>query len=308
MNNTAELPSIAGETSLLSKAPWLLYLEQELVPESLNDFTGVEAKILSLIRDMLLSIAASNVESIVDNAVQQIQKCYITNYLKEESPDRQQTDHGAEGLLHSVCTFVFDLASQLPYVDAKHEALALLLVGLKANAPMEFNNQNPQLIYMNGPLLMVSGEAWNNSHVGDYAGNDRDLKNNCSKSVNVSAFIARLLNEGMLGADGLHWAGRDLMVGLETAEFDSKDQTQVCQATIAVLYILLAGRLIAQEVRQPTVELTHPLTRGRWTIWASRLEDISRAAPDDAEWCLGLEAKKAHKGMVTLYSEIIHEY
>lgn len=141
MNNTAELTSVAGETSLPSKAPWLLYLEQELLPASLNDFTGVEAEILSVIRDMLLSITAANVESAAVNAVQQIQKCYTANYLKEESPDRQQDDHGAEGLLHSVCTFAFDLASQLPYADAKHEALALLLVRLKANAPSVFNNQ-----------------------------------------------------------------------------------------------------------------------------------------------------------------------
>lgn len=174
---------------------------------------------------------------------------------------------------------------------------------------------------------MAAGEAWNHSHgkvppqierrvpesklyytiVDNYAGKDKNLKKKCSESVNISAFIARLLNEGMLGADGLHWAGRDLMDGLETAEFDSKDQIQVCRATIAILYILLAGHLIAQEVRQPTLGLTHPLTPSRWTIWASRLEDIARAAPDDTERCLGLEAKKAHERMVTLYSEIIHE-
>lgn len=162
-----------GSTS--DPVPWLAYIDEELItPDTLD----VEKNILEAIRALLQ--APEHALASVQSAIRQVQEVYKSEYDLEECRWRELPDGGSSALLHSISTYVFELATQAPVASFRNARLAEFLIRLKAEAQrtedievstalLPFATQNdghqrPRLRWDDAPLLMVAGECWNRYH------------------------------------------------------------------------------------------------------------------------------------------------
>lgn len=134
----------------------------------------------------------------------------------------------------------------------------------------------------------------------------KTLQEDCDMWINLSAFLARLLDAAMLGEDGLHWANVDVSEALQGTVGDSPvyEILQRSRTIIAMQYVLLSGKRLVQEARTPTRRWTHPLNAKIWKAWAEKLKDIAVAAASGVPWDLKTQAGKAHERMVELWPEL----
>ncbi|KAF7559343.1 hypothetical protein G7046_g4818 [Stylonectria norvegica] len=302
ISTTEQQPQEPRQEVPIHLAPYLTYLDEEIAPEVEPE----EGDFLAFIRGLL--VASDDDEAAVGNTVEAIRKYYSSNYLIDENAWSRQKDHGVGGIIHCISTFTFELASQVPLSDIRHQRLADLLTQLKKSAPRDFDETNPQLLFDIEPLLLVASESWNHYRVTSVVRTEAKFQK-CSGWINISAFLARLLSADVTSTDGIHWATSSIEEGLETPEDDSyvDELIRRCRAAVATQYIMISGAQIAQEIKSPSREWDHPLTAKKWKIWADKLDHIARTTTCEAEWDLKNQADKAHAKIVELCSELFEE-
>jgi hypothetical protein len=122
-----------GESGVLPTKPkWQVLLEEQLEP----DASDIEMALLVIMRTLLA--APDDDTSVTDRSIQHIRKYYTDKCQEEECTWMQSPDHGVEALFHGISYFAFELASEIPFTDPRHERLAYLLVGLRDTASSAF--------------------------------------------------------------------------------------------------------------------------------------------------------------------------
>lgn len=131
-----------------------------------------------------------------------------------------------------------------------------------------------------------------------------DFESQCNMWLSAAGFMASLLDLGVLGVPEIWDTFKDFDDGLKRTGPDRDDPNHVlfwqCQASVAAQYILLAGRVIAQEVQHPTEGFKDHPTAETWRQWATALDKIAETVSEEAHWDLFHKAKLAHDKMVQL--------
>lgn len=110
----------------------------------------------------------------------------------------------------------------------------------------------------------------------------------------------------------LKYALFDLWKAFDKGSRDNRNQLLHLRAleTITAFWIVFGGSILAQVTRENdsgTSKKQFPdiFNRQNWRRWASRLAEVARDAPDDAEIDSKKLASMGHKRMVELYPEVL---
>ena len=134
--------------------------------------------------------------------------------------------------------------------------------------------------------------------------NSQELEMTCAEWINFSAFLARCIqsNPNDQYEGGCKYPSFDIPKGLE--EDHPVGVIRNCLATVAVLYILLAGSKIHHEFVEKPHEDSSEKKWGldKWQLWAKKLKELADSKDMGPE--LGYAAREAYGKMVSLHSEL----
>ncbi|KAJ4320910.1 hypothetical protein N0V84_005614 [Fusarium piperis] len=262
-----------------------------------------------IIRDLLLT--PDNDKTAVPRAIKRFNEHYIAGFAGEDFGRRQPPEYAAGDILNEISIAVFETVGKVAFTDIKHDRLANFLIGLKRDAAVEFNKDDPQFVYFGWGLEAAAAEDWNSSHVqGVTRDNEFRTANQASHSwVNKAALLAKLFRAGLLDADGTRWISGDFESAFEirTSGDLVTNIGRRAQVVAQANYILIAGDTYIREVKQPSKKYRVEVTPARWKLWASQLQEIADAASTNVEWDLKSRAQNAYNKMVELYPEAFGE-
>lgn len=117
--------------------------------------------------------------------------------------------------------------------------------------------------------------------------------------MNFSGFLARCIQAGLNNnyPDGLRYPSIDIREGL--AQDLPSGPRRDCKVMVAAQYILLAGRMIAEDCLKKPVK---GFGLDEWRHWAERLEAISRQE-EGVNPGLASATTEAHQFMLSLLAE-----
>src|SRR5690349_17957018 len=116
----------------------------------------------------------------------------------------------------------------------------------------------------------------------------------------MTALFSKLFGAGLFDRE-LKYALCDLEDGLDKSVKGDRERQlrQRAHEAMAALWCSFGGSILAQVTRDnasesSTKQFPDVFNEQRWNGWVSRLADIARDAPDDAEFDLKQLASKAH--------------
>lgn len=121
----------------------------------------------------------------------------------------------------------------------------------------------------------------------------------CDHWVNLSAFLARCVEAGLLVEDKYRWEYpcEAIVEGLEKEnERKSLELMRACKIMVAANYILLSGRSLAIDCFNDSDK-----GRAQWRRWAEKLREISKRS--DEKTPLIIATKAAWQHMISLHPE-----
>ncbi|KAL8722778.1 MAG: hypothetical protein Q9225_000789 [Loekoesia sp. 1 TL-2023] len=252
----------------------------------------------TMLKDSLLSdgdLAAAN-------TVHQIDSFYQQEYLTSDPLLKFKDDQGMERFLNGFFEAVFTLASLLPYADPNQGKLVNLLLELRKLPPRQLRIWNEDcLVWVREPIFgLVMEDNWNGNHPSDAkesSGGDgeRSFQEICDEWLNFSCFLARCIEAGLNNGyvDRCKYPSIDIPEGLEPDL--PRGPKRDCKIMVAIQYILLAGRVVAEDCFKKPVDGFGPK---QWERWAKRLGEI--ASQEDGNLRLASAAKDARKYMASL--------
>ncbi|KEY72421.1 hypothetical protein S7711_10418 [Stachybotrys chartarum IBT 7711] len=253
-------------TETAAKPAWEVFLEKEIIDEDLTDsYYITENTLYDVIRRMLH--APSNDNDAAATAVEEFRAFYVSY-----SPDNEErygfnheSDSAARGLTGLIYEVTWKLAGVIWFRDFKHKRLSDFAVVFKVAAPAVVDIENPQMPSDTITAARIARDFWHQYSVGISTKSRPNPKGLCETWINVSVFLARLFEAGVILVEELYRAIRDITEGLETP----KDDQCVCELK----------------------------------IWSSSLKKIAETPPDVDEWRLEKDAAEAYTKTTELISE-----
>lgn len=321
------------------KPRWLSYLENNLLDDV--DVDNDQRAILAVFRVMLEAPAGD--ASAVASASQKIVQYYHGEFLGNSEQMQSWTDRGVMVYINEVAGLALELAAEVLFPGPEHDKLARFFIAIRDAGPQAFGIKvsHPRLCTMTWTLLSLDrnktpvlssttlpsalpsrstgiavrvsglGQTHMSSLILPSVPNretDADFKTRCEESISIAALFAKFLEADILTPRIIQFAAILLGEALGTAgDKGWKPTTQLgkwCQVAIAMPYILISGEAVAHQVRSPAAKpLVYPCGREDWKAWIAAFQRLAETLPEEAEWGLKEDAKKACEKMQVLLPE-----
>ncbi|KAM5349005.1 hypothetical protein ACJ41O_008828 [Fusarium nematophilum] len=259
---------------------WLTLLERRIEEE--KDEVFPDPVYFEIVRDVLA--APEGDDTAVSRAIARFHEHYVSGFAGEDFGRRTPPDYSAEPILQDLANLALEVSAEIEFTDERHDRLANLLIGIKESSAKEFNKDDPKFVFYPIALRAAAAEYWNGGH---------------------AALLAKWFKGDLLETDGRLWVSGDFEKAFEIyTQTDVVNNLGKKAEVLAVAnYILFAGDAYINEVKNPSRWYHVDVTPQRWTLWASKLQEVADAVGEDAEWDLKNRAQKAHDRMVELYPE-----
>ncbi|KAF4332553.1 hypothetical protein FBEOM_13652 [Fusarium beomiforme] len=278
---------------------WLEFLNQRIEEE--RDELFSEAPSHEIVRDLLT--APEDDASAVSQAVTK----FFTLYKSEADQLSKLEEQGAGAYLNSISTIVFEVATKVWYTSWKHDRLAEFVIAIKRGAADDYNEEDPQFVWIGWGLEAAAAEQWNAGHVDTYTAKNSTEPEDvwAGEWFSTSGLIAKLFQGGCLDNDGHFRITKDLERTFEgcTSGDVKTDAGRQAQVLAAVNYIILAGETFVKGAKNPSPKGNFELSARKWKFWASKIKEVAETVDKDARWDLKDRAQKAYDKMVELYPE-----
>ncbi|EQL03695.1 hypothetical protein OCS_00611 [Ophiocordyceps sinensis CO18] len=287
------------------KPRWLSYLENNLLDDV--DVDNDQRAILAVFRVMLEAPAGD--ASAVASTSQKIVQYYHGEFLGNSEQVQSWTDRGVMVYINEVAGLALELAAEVLFPGPEHDKLARFFIAIRDAGPQAFGikEQDPSFELYDTAVGTAVEEYWNRCQVPNRE-TDADFKTRCEESISIAALFAKFLEADMLTPRIIQFAAILLGEALGTAgDKGWKPTTQLgkwCQVAIAMPYILISGEAVAHQVRSPAAKpLVYPCGREDWKAWIAAFQRLAETLPEEAEWGLKEDAKKACEKMQVLLPE-----
>ncbi|KFA74395.1 hypothetical protein S40288_03996 [Stachybotrys chartarum IBT 40288] len=292
-------------TETAAKPAWEVFLDEEIIDEDLTDsYYITENTLYDVICRMLH--APNNDNDAAATAVEEFRAFYVSYWPDNEERYgfNHESDSAARGLTGLIYEVTWKLAGVIWFRDFKHKRLSDFAVGFKVAAPAVVDIENPQMPSDTITAARIARDFWHQYSVGISTKSRPNPKGLCETWINVSVFLARLFEAGVIPVEELYRAIRDITEGLETPKDDQCvcELVRTCRKMVAVQYILIIGPLLFNESQNP-VHKSSAITTEKWKIWSSSLKKIAETPPDVDEWGLEKDAAEAYTKTTELISE-----
>ncbi|EMT61140.1 hypothetical protein NOF04DRAFT_9269 [Fusarium oxysporum II5] len=288
------------EVAQPSDAPsWLKFLDERIEEE--RDGLFSESPSYEIVRDLLVASEDD------DTAVSQAVTKFYDLYKAEAGRQSKMPDHGAGYYLNTISLIAFEVAPKVWYASWRHDRITEFLIAIKDGAAKEFDEEDPQFVWIGWGLQAAASESWNAGHVDTYTAKNSQEPEDvwAGEWFSSCALLAKLFRGGCLDNDGQHWITKDLERTFEvcTSGDIKTDAGRQAQVLAAINHILLAGEVFVKGAKNPLPKWKFELNATKWKLWASKIKEVAETVDETARWDLKDRAQKAYEKMVELYPE-----